>query len=250
MFGESSSWLLDASLSSARSEDVVGTSSAEITVLSGRQGRSAGGLRSDRQRPKKKTQVLAPALQDRRQRRRQAPNARFARPVGPHRGTHVHPPGSHPGGWDPDPSSGHPARHAGTPSPGQRHPPGRSRPPTGHPKARRTATAPRGHRRSRTPPPIEPKPAAPFPRSVTQGAADPCAHRDPGRRRPPTGGRGCPKGGSRGRPATQPRTVATERASTNTPTVPALDLTSATAPSRHGVKARPRRTPPPLRCRG
>jgi len=91
------------------------------------------------------------------------------------------------------------------------------------------------------------------------GAADPCTRGDraitsavqctavgrpvharrPGRRRPPAGERGCPEGSSRGRSSTQPRTVATERAQYGHPTVPAFDLTSATASSRHGVKGAP-----------
>jgi len=87
------------------------------------------------------------------------------------------------------------------------------------------------------------------------GAAAPCTHRDRAGEAPPAGERGCPKGssrrrpstqprtlppgrrqglrtgGSRRRPSTQPRTVATERAQYGHPTVPALDLSHCPKPS-------------------
>jgi len=68
-------------------------------------------------------------------------------------------------------------------------------------------------------------------------ATDPFQAPRAGRRRPCP--RGCPEGGSKRRPSTEPRTVATERAQYGHPTVPAFDLTSANASSRHGVKGAP-----------
>ena len=64
----------------------------------------------------------------------------------------------------------------------------------------------------------------------------------------PAGNRGCPRGSSKRRPSTQPRTVARERAQYGRPTVRAFDLASAIASSRHGVKGAPptKATPAPM----
>ena len=65
---------------------------------------------------------------------------------------------------------------------------------------------------------------------------------------PQSGVRGCPEGGSRGRPPSQPRTVATERAQYGHPTVPTLDLSHCLKPS--WSQSPPPTKATPLRCRG
>jgi len=105
--------------------------------------------------------------------------------------------------------------------------------------------APSGTRSDRAATPSRGRaPTAPF-QDLTR-ATDPFQAPRPGRRRPCP--RGCPEGGSKRRPSAEPRTVATERAQYGHPTVPALDLTSAIAQSRHGVKGAPptKATPAPM----
>jgi len=79
-------------------------------------------------------------------------------------------------------------------APGWRHPPrqsptaGRSPPGQAHGNRSRDHRRSRMSRRSRQNPPHLSK-------IRDAGATDPCTHRDPGRRRPPAGERGCPEGG-------------------------------------------------------
>jgi len=183
---------------------------------------------------------LTTAAQDLSRGRRHRAMVRFATAESPDRGTSAHPPGSRPGRWTPRPPGGHRARDAAPRAAINADPPGSS------PACGRPATS--EHDQTRRDPVERARADRTVPRS---DAGDRPVHAPrPGRRRPQPGVRGRPKGSSKGRPPTQPRTVATERAQYGHPTVPALDLTSAIAQNHHGVKARPRRTPPRSDARG
>src|SRR5690349_1203118 len=83
-----------------------------------------------------------------------------------------------------------------------------------------------------------------LPRSESDGMADHSRTAT----EPPRPPRELPKASSKGRPSTEPRTVATERAQYGHPTVPAFDLTERIPRPAAGRPARPRRTSPRRRC--
>jgi len=164
---------------------------------------------------------------------------------------------------DPGPGS---IRRAPCPPCGNTEPPGWRHPPGAAPDPDRRQVTPRRGARQPLPrttdkpdvPPIEANPPHPIPRSVTQGlrtsehdqplGRPPRARAATGPAKTPAGARGCPKASSRGRPATQPRTVATERAQYGHPTVPALDLSQCLKPP--WSQSPPPTKAAPLRCRG
>jgi len=128
------------------------------------------------------------------------------------------------GSWNIRPPVGMTSRQMGTaptrraPGPARRcH--GRRSTPT-RPAVRRPAGGPRPAEHDQTRrDPVERERADRTVLNLTR-SADPCTHRD----RAGEGPRPGERGGRRGRPATEPRTVATERAQYGHPTVPAFDL--------------------------
>jgi len=121
--------------------------------------------------------------------------------------------------------------------------PAEARPPADQPTARRTATAPaatdeagRPRRPRRNPPRLS---------KICDAEAGPFLARRPGRRRPCPLGSGV-RGGSRGWPSTEPRTVATERAQYGHPTVPAFDLSHCPRPSWSQSAPPTKATPAPM----
>jgi len=184
---------------------------------------------------------LTTAAQDLPRGRRHEAMVRFTMPESPDRGTSAHPPGSRPGRWTPRPPGGHRARHAGT-GPDMRAPraaintdPPGSSPARGRP-------APAEHDQTCRAPWRGRELTSPF-QDLTR-ATDPFQAPRPVRRRPPAGG--CPEGGSRDRPSTQPRTVATERAQHGRPTVPALDLSQCLKPPWSQSVPPTKATPAPM----